>query len=579
MKLLSSKIFAGYLLVIVLLTSLILFFSDKTTRSHYFDSFRTELENLNIVLNDEILEFLDNKDYRGLQSYVSKIGSSIKTRITIIDTSGIVLADSEKDAATMENHYSRPEIQTAINGIKGNSIRYSTTVGGEMLYVAHPIVNANNRVIYVLRTSLFMSDINKLNSRLTFEVLQIALIAVLFSLVGVLIFTRNVTSPINQLSLASRKVALGDFDVKVFLKNKDEIQELANNFNHMTEKLKELFKQVNTQKEEYSILISSIQEGLLVLSNTGRILLSNSSFNSIVNNQENISKEYWEVIRNLEFSELFNSVKSNRKSQTKEIEINEKFFLCSANFIESKEEIVILFYNITEIKKLEKIKRDFVVNVSHELKTPLTAIKGFAETLEDEIDEKNLHYLEIITRHTDRLINIVQDLLTLSELEHDNFKLLLSNVDISKIVENVVKMFEPKIIEKGMELIVNIEDNMPKLRLDVYRIEQVFVNLIDNAFKYTDEGYVKINIYQKNDEAVIEISDTGVGIKKEDRNRIFERFYIVDKSRSRRVGGTGLGLSIVKHIVLNHGGDINIDSSYGNGTRFVITLPIKSQIN
>ena len=209
----------------------------------------------------------------------------------------------------------------------------------------------------------------------------------------------------------------------------------------------------------------------------------------------------------------------------------------------------------------------------------MTAIKGFAETLEDEIDEEHLHYLEIIMRHTDRLISIVKDLLTLSELESDNFELLFSNIDVGIIIENVVKMFEPKIKEKGLSLSVDIEQDFPKLRLDVYRIEQVFVNLIENAYKYSDEGFIKIRVFKNDNTAVIEISDSGIGIKKEDQKRIFERFYIADKSRSRKVGGTGLGLSIVKHIILNHGGDIYIDGNYTNGTKFVIEMPINKFLN
>lgn len=578
MKLLSSKIFAGYLLVIILLTGLILFFADNTTKSHYYETFQVELENFNVVLSDKIIEYIETDDLQSLESYINRISSKIDFRITIIDTNGIVLLDTKEDAKIMENHKNRPEIKSAIDGKKGKSIRYSSTVDGEMLYVAVPIFDKVHQKKYILRSSLFLSHINQLNSRLTFEILQIALIVVVISLIGVLFFTRSVTSPLNQLSLASHKVSLGDFDVKVFLKSKDEIQELANNFNNMTEKLKQLFDQVNLQREEYHILISSIQEGLIVLDEHGKILLTNRSFDDFVNLENVVGIDFQEIINNVEFTDLFNEVNEKKISRTKEIELFDNYFLCSTNYILPKNEIVVLFYNITEIKKLEKIKRDFVVNVSHELKTPLTAIKGFAETLEDEVNEESLHYLQIIMRHTNRLINIVQDLLILSELEHDNFKLLLTKIDVKVIVDNVIKLFEPKIKEKGISLSVNIEPNLPKLKLDVYRIEQVLVNLIDNAFKYTDEGSIDINIYQdaENDNVKIEVVDTGVGIKKEDAQRIFERFYIVDKSRSRRVGGTGLGLSIVKHIILNHGGDITIDSTYGNGTKFIICLPIHS---
>ncbi len=579
MKMLSSKIFAGYLLVIVILTGLILYFAHETTESHYFDTFKRELDNLNSAIYSQTQIYILENRIEELQVYVNNLGDEIKTRITIIDTNGIVLADSQKDPESMENHKNRPEIKKAFQGEKGISTRYSTTVSGDMLYVAAPIFNNNNRIIGISRVSFFLSDINKLNTRLTFEILQIALIVVVISLIGVLIFTRNITSPIKQLSDASRKVSRGDFDTKVFIKGKDEIHELSVNFNYMTERLKELFEQVTKQREEYQTLIASIQEGLIAIDNNGKILISNNSFDSIFQADNLNNKYYYDVIKDEKFNDLIVRVKDKKSSGSCEIEILEKYFLCSANYIESKDEIVILLYNITEIKKLEKIKRDFVVNVSHELKTPLTAIKGFAETLEDEIDEEHLHYLEIIMRHTDRLISIVKDLLTLSELESDNFELLFSNIDVGIIIENVVKMFEPKIKEKGLSLSVDIEQDFPKLRLDVYRIEQVFVNLIENAYKYSDEGFIKIRVFKNDNTAVIEISDSGIGIKKEDQKRIFERFYIADKSRSRKVGGTGLGLSIVKHIILNHGGDIYIDGNYTNGTKFVIEMPINKFLN
>ena len=233
--------------------------------------------------------------------------------------------------------------------------------------------------------------------------------------------------------------------------------------------------------------------------------------------------------------------------------------------------------DITEIKRIEQIKKDFVINVSHELKTPLTAIKGFIETLEEEVtNEEHLHYIQIVRRHTDRLITIVKDLLLLTELEDEAYtnKLIISNVDLSALIENIKRLFEQKLKEKNLYFKINIEQNVPKIQVDAFRLEQVFVNLFNNAIKFTDFGGIEIHIERFEENVRIHFWDTGAGVPKEDQDRIFERFYISEKSRSRKFGGTGIGLSIVKHIILLHNGSICLDKEYKNGAKFEIILPI-----
>ncbi|MFP4368132.1 MAG: ATP-binding protein [Candidatus Kapaibacterium sp.] len=577
MRLLSTKIFVSYLLVIILLTGLILLYSYQAIKTNYIETFADELIHINLGVKPQLMPLLEEGKNESLDSLVKFLGSETETRITLVDSIGRVLADSEEDPAVMENHATRPEILRAFAGETGRSIRYSTTVNAEMLYIAVPLMSGHTQ-LGVLRSSLFLSEINDFITQLNVEIIEVALIVVLISLFGVLLFSKNISRPINQLSQASRKVSTGDFDVKVHLRGHDEIKDLANSFNYMTEKIKDLFVKVTSQKDELNTLIGSIQEGLIVLDPTGRILLSNSGFDTIAGNRNSTGKYYWDVISEEDFSEIFKKVLNKKKSFTKELQIKGDFYLCSANYIESKKEIVLLLYNITELKKLELIKKDFVQNVSHELKTPLTAIKGFIETLEDEIEDKqNLHYISIIRRHTDRLILIVQDLLLLSELEDPNTKLLKSKTDIKYLAENVVKIFEQRLKGKSIELICEIQEHMTPVKVDAFRIEQVFINLIDNAIKYTDGGKIFVKIYESDHCITIEVRDSGAGMSREDQKRIFERFYTVDKSRSRKVGGTGLGLSIVKHIVQLHKGEISVESAPGMGTAFIIKLPIKSK--
>ena len=572
MRSIFFKIFAGYLLITGALTTSILLFSFKTVRNHHINTLTDNLYNLGTGLNLKITPLLEENQYEKLDSMVKDLGKQIKTRITIIEPGGIVLADSEKNPKLMENHRTRPEIIQALKGKTGKSVRYSTTVKEEMLYVALPM-ERGGKILGVLRVSLFLKDINRLLNRLKLNLFYIAMIVLVISLLGALVFSRSLSKPIRELSVASRRVASGDFDVRVFLRRRDELRDLADNFNYMAGQIKKLFAELSGQKEELNSIISYLQEGLMVVDKGGKIILTNESFEKIVKSNHIDGKFYWEVVRNPKFGELMKKVAYEKRNLVEEVEFYNRFFLCSATFLKLQEEVVVILHDITEIKNLEKIKKDFVVNASHELRTPLTAIKGFTETLE-EVDEKNQHYLDIIKRHTDRLINIVDDLILLEELEERGTKLELEEVDVKDVVANVLKIFEPKLKEKNLVVKSTADDNLLAIRADPFKLEQLFLNLIDNAIKYTEKGEIRIALKQRDDQIMIEIADTGIGISEEHQPRVFERFYVVDKARSRRFGGTGLGLAIAKHIVLLHNGTIDLESSPGVGTKFKIILPV-----
>ena len=572
-KTIFAKVFFAFLVIICLLSTLILLYSFNTIRNHYIATLTNDLQNLGTTLLLRVTPLFGESRFDELDKVVKQLGDKINTRITVIDEEGAVRADSEKDPKTMENHKFRSEILQVLQGEVGTSLRFSTTVKEEMLYVALPI-ERNGNTVGVLRISLFLKDINQLLGSLKKNILYSALIIVLISLLGALIFTRSLSKPIRALSNASHKVASGDFTARVILKNRDELKYLADSFNYMTEQIRALFTQLSGQKEQLNSIISSIQEGLLVCDKNGKIILSNEGFKKIVQDSDIEGKFYWEAVREPHFGELIKKVGSEKKNYVEELVLNDKVFLCSTTFLGSREETVLLLYDITEMKNIEKIKKDFVVNVSHELRTPLTAIKGFVETLEEESDEKNQHYVKIIRRNTERLINIVKDLLVLSELEGKVMPLELEEVDVEKMVENILQIFEPRMREKNLNHELTIEDDFPLIKADSFKLEQAFINLLDNAIKYTDRGTITLSLKHRNHQVVIEVNDTGIGITNKHIPRIFERFYVVDKSRSKKLGGTGLGLSIVKHIVLLHNGKIDVESEHDKGTNFSITLPI-----
>ncbi len=475
----------------------------------------------------------------------------------------------------MENHLTRPEVQAVLKGYMGKSLRFSTTVKQEMLYVAIPI-EENGQLIGIVRDSLFLKDINALLHQIKMRIIFIGLVVTLFALLGAFVFSKSLTRPILQLVDASKKVANGNFDVKIHLKNNDELRNLAQSFNNMTTQISQLFTELSQQKEELTAIVSSLREGLIVLDRQGEIKLANNSFKHIVKRGKIEGIPFSEILKVSVFTDLIKKAWQENKNLVEEIEFNQKVYLVSITPIPWKDEIILILHDITNRKRLEKLKREFVENVSHELKTPLTAIKGFVETLDQNISDENKHYLDIISKHTDRLIFLVHDLLLLSELEQREPHLAIETINPAHLVENVIRIFEQKAQGKGLKLSFYAEEDLPDISADPYKLEEMLINLIDNAIKYTEKGGVEIGVVRhKQDSVEFRVKDTGIGIKTKYMDRIFERFYRIDRSRSRRMGGTGLGLSIVKHIVMLHDGEIRVESERGRGTTFRIIIPIR----
>ncbi|MBI5375069.1 MAG: HAMP domain-containing protein [Candidatus Schekmanbacteria bacterium] len=567
-----TKILSGYLVIIFSLCSLILIFSFNTIKSHYIQLLEQDLTRLALSVKVTIAPMLEEKKYNDIDALIKTTGPELNTRITIILSDGTVVADSEKDPHTMENHKARPEIIEASNGNPGSSLRFSATINEEMLYLALPLKKGNEIEGYV-RLSLHLKDINPLLTKLEISIAGIAAVILIISVIGAVFLARNLARPIKDLSAASKKFAEGDFDVRVFLNNKDEMRDLADNFNYMTGEIRNLFGELSSQKDELHGIISSFQAGVILIDKSGTIILCNEKAKQIAGNEMISGKSFWEGLRNPDFNEIVDNVRMNRINKEGEIEICSRIYHCSASYIPAKDEIIVLLHDITELKNIEKVKKDFVVNVSHELRTPLTAIKGYVETIEDEIDDKNRNYIEIIKRNTDRLVNIVNDLLLLSELEEKGTRLTIEKVNLKGIIENSIKALEHKAREKNIEMKVEADEKVPLVRGDPFKLEQLFINLIDNAIKYTDQGKVTVTLRCEASNVIAKVTDTGIGIPKEDLSRVFERFYVVDKSRSKKSGGTGLGLSIVKHIVMLHNGRIDIESTPGEGSKFTVTLP------
>lgn len=573
MKSIFSKIFFGFLIIIIIFSAIIIINTNSYVKDFFIKTQINDLHKINSTIIFLIKDDLIKGDLNPVREKLKTLSKIDSIRITIINYDGKVLFDSEKDPATMENHLKRPEIIAAQQYGIGDSIRFSYTLNNDLLYTAS-VIKSDTTIIGFSRVSISINKIQTLIDDITSKIIYISLIGLTIVVLAIYLFSRSLIKPIKKLVEISNKIADGDFNSKIYLNNKDELSNLALSINQMSDKLKTLFEENFKQSEKLDSIFKAIKDGIIVINSKDYIIFSNENFFNTINTRTIINRRFWEFIIDPEFSKFIKKIRKNKSYLTTEIQINKRYFLVSGSWIESDQAIVVIFSDIDNLKKIETIKKDFISNISHELKTPLTSIKGFIETMEDEIDENNKSYLLIIKRQTERLISIVQDLLLLSRLEDINFKLEKSNVNIEDTVNNILKIFSLKMKEKNLTFKYQNNSDIKEINADPFMFEQLLINLFDNSIKFSEKGEFGLNISRENSSVIMEFWDTGIGIPDNQIDRIFERFFTVDKSRSKNISGTGLGLSIVKHIVLSHNGTITCKSNIGSGTKFIITLPL-----
>lgn len=573
-KTLFLRVFGTYAAVIAFMAIAVSLFAGRTLRGRFLEDQRDHLENLAAVMSGPVFDLLDAGSTDRLAAYVKEAAAAGSIRVTVISIEGTVLADSEKNPVDMENHLYRPEIFAALQGARQASIRWSSTLRAEMLYLSQPLVRGG-RTAGVLRLSRFARNLDSLFGRLRGRILALTAIVFGLALLLALAFSRSLTRPVRETIDASGRLAAGDFEARVSTRHHGEFRSLAATFNATAAELGRQFVEIRERTEELGSVLASIREGLFVVDMDGRIVLANDAFRRLAGEAAPDGRLYFEVFRSSSLYDVLKRSHDARANATGEVTVNDRTFLCSVAFLPEIEKRVVTLQDLTEIRGLERIKKDFVTNVSHELKTPLAAIKGFVETLDGRVGEEARPALRAIERNTERLIAIVEDLLVLSELEERGPRLEKEPVDLGASAAAVLAIFEKTAAAKGLTLAIDTEPGLPAVPADPYQMERLLVNLVDNAVKYTEQGRVVLRLRRAGERLALEVSDTGPGIPEEHLPHIFERFYVVDKSRSRKTGGTGLGLSIVKHIVLAHAGSIDVASRPGEGTTFRITLPLK----
>ena len=568
-----TRILVAYSIIVLALFSVSFYFASRSVRTYHLDAVTKGLGGVNAIMCREILPCLGTAPTKELDAYVRHVGALTQKRITVIAMDGKVLADSEIEAARMENHGGRPEVADALRGRVGCSLRMSDTLKEQMLYVAAPVLR-DGSVVAAVRSSEHVATLDMFLGRLRGSMLCSALVVTLLALAAVFIVSRKWSRPVEALVQAARNVAGGNLDTKVYVDTRDETAVLAMSFNDMVARVKQSVDALARQKDELAALIAALREGLLVVQLDGKAAMVNASFSALTGIAVKEGANYWESIRTPAVMELVERVLAERRHVHVDTEINGRQLVCNAEFIAQSGRAIITVHDVTEIAATAKMKREFVSNVSHELRTPLTSIKGFAETMLDGAQPEARRHIEVIVRNTERLINIVEDLLRLSDLERESFRLDLADTDVVDVLASVAKSLEKRFAEKGIMLVLEMPSAPLVVKADVFRLEQVFVNLLDNAAKYTDQGRVVVAArVGESGGAVVSVRDTGVGIPARNLPHIFERFYVVDKSRSRKLGGTGLGLAIVKHIVLLHHGTVAVESEEGKGSTFTVTLP------
>jgi two-component system, OmpR family, phosphate regulon sensor histidine kinase PhoR len=537
------------------------------TRFQYIDNLKQEL----ILNNKLIINALVSRNISDEKVFLDKIQKDVSRRITYIDKSGSVIYDSMSEVGNMENHNAREEILRARKEGAGSSIRYSETIDKTMIYMATEFNDG-----FIIRTSIPLEFVSVFQGRfLKYYVFTIGLV-IFIALILSSQLSYVIIKPIKELQDVTSRYAKGEMDKRYNITSSDEIGELGKTFNNMAERLQGTLRDSLEKQNKLEAILKSMDSGVIAVDRSHRIIIINPYAEKIFGVKKNIiGKNLMDYIRDFEFESVFR----DNKDDYKEIKIlwpAERILRVKTTAIINESEpigTVAVVQDITDLKKLENIRSQFVANVSHELKTPLTSIKGFAETLryvEDEVNKEK--FLNIINDEAERLTRLINDILTLSDIEtHREEK--KENFEVNPIIEDVYNLMKHIADEKCINF--HIEGN--KVRALVGnrdKFKQMLINLVDNAIKYSEQN-AKVTIGTCMDQynCFIWVEDTGVGISKEHISRLFERFYRVDKARSRARGGTGLGLAIVKHIVMSFNGSIKVESQVGKGSKFIVSIP------
>lgn len=572
---LFRRIFILYAIVIVLAIAFVEIFITSAVRNNYLETLRANLA-VQISLVAKNISFNESN----LDSLCRGLKKDTNARVTIIASEGRVLGDSDIDSSFMDNHLHRTEIEQALLFDTGMAIRHSDTINYDLLYLAKKVSQGQREGFIRLAVPLREVDnaVNLLRMKIIIIVVAIFLTTWIFSIWQ----TDHLRRQLRQIADFSRSLSRGEIDKRLFLKNSGEFNEIADNLTSMSIKLHGTIEESDEEKNRLNVILRSVPDALLIVDARGFITLSSASAREFFGDIAMTGLPFVEVVRNHEFSDVMDEVRRSLSPGMTTFRIDypaEKYLSVRVSPLFYHEHelsgFIAIFHDITQIEKLEQVRKDFVANVSHELKTPITAIRGFADTLlEGALDDRDnaVRFIQTIRSNSERINSLVDDLMTISKIELGVIRVEKSLIDIGEVFENLMEIFRNRISEKGLSLEISRSPELLRISADRNRLFQILTNLLDNAIKCTETGRIILGTGTENGKAFIFVEDTGIGIPAKYLSRLGERFFRVDPGRSRTMGGTGLGLAIVKHLVKAHGWQMEIESTPGKGTKIKIVI-------
>ncbi len=585
-KSLLWKLYPSFVVVIVLSIVTVGIYVSTALKKFYLHKTAESLEVSARLVEREVAAKIGRESGASLDHLCKTLGKAAAIRITLVLPSGEVVGDSDEDPRLMENHAGRPEVKEALSGQTGISTRYSVTLEKEMMYVAMP-VKREGVIVGAIRVSIPVMAIDTALRAIYGKIALFVIFMIIVTAALSFYIARRISQPLGELKRGAQRLAEGDFTHRLFAPGFQELSDLAEALNKMVQQLSEKIRLITEQRNELETILSAMREGMLACDADERIITLNQAAGSLLRLDLSAAKGHTvqEAIRNADLQRFINRILSEQREAEVEIVLHgpeKKFLQISGTVLRDSEGkkigALIVLNDITRLRHLENIRREFVANVSHELKTPITSIKGYVETLQEgAIDDKGnaRKFLKIIFKQADLLHALIDDLLSLSKIEQEaeRGEVQLVEEQVRRIIEAAIATYETRARERHIQVALHGEDEIV-VKANARLLEQAVGNLLDNAIKYSEPGgSIEIDVTQGKGEVTIAVSDHGCGIAPEHLPRLFERFYRVDKGRSRELGGTGLGLAIVKYVIQAHGGDVTVESTPGKGSAFTIHLP------
>ncbi|AEB10452.1 ATP-binding protein [Desulfobacca acetoxidans] len=578
--------FLGITLISLLVTTV---YVTRFWRQLYQEQLTTDLVKQARLAEAQINPLLNAYEYSSLDESAKYLGQQTGIRFTVMLPDGKVVGDSAYDPAKMENHADRPEFQEARKGAVGISVRQSYTLEERMIYAALPI-RVKDRITGIMRAALPVTYVDKILREIYLKIIAGGLVIILVAAIVIYSITRRLSRPLTEINRGAERFARGDLSSKVPVPEAAELASLAEALNNMAAQLDDRFRTILRQRQEQEAILASMVEGVVAVDMNDRLITLNKAGSRLLMVNPEVAKgqSIQEIIRNQELQRFLQQTRTATIPVEGELTLNglsERIIqLHGSKLLDAQGKVIgvlLVMNDVTKMRRLERIRRDFVANVSHELRTPITSIKGFVETLQSGAiyePDNAVHFLNIMARQADRLNQIIEDLLTLSriEQEEEEGKVTLTWKPLKTVLQAAIQVCEVRAAEKQITISLSCPDNL-QARINPPLLEEAVVNLIDNAIKYSPpETAVAVTAEPATEKVLIRVRDQGRGIALEHLPRLFERFYRVDTSRSRKVGGTGLGLAIVKHIAQAHDGWVTVDSTLGQGSVFTLHLPLSA---